>query len=138
MSLKRSFLGLVVAGSLVPTAQADPVPPTILKWVKPYQTHSVELSSGVLRVTMARTMVSDDMYRAVAINGVCSALFGEAKGWGSAKIERIEVLNNLAAQGYALLDAKNSCQRIGASNDAEAKKVVAAQTVNCRAGNCRR
>lgn len=138
MSLKKlPFFCLIFLGFSV-TARADSIPPSVQKWIKPFQTQSVELSSGVLRVVMNREMVSDSMYHSVAVDGVCTALFGEAKGWGNARIDRIEVMNRISAQGYALLDAKNTCQRVGDLNAVEAKKLVAAQTVRCVSGHCRR
>lgn len=87
---------------------------------------------------MKRSMVSDSMYHSVAVSGVCTALFAEANGWANAKIERIEVVNDISAQGYALLDAKSTCRRIGNLNVEETKKLVSAQTVACIAGHCRR
>lgn len=113
------------------TARADAIPQSILKWVKPFQTQSVELSSGVLRVVMKRSMVSDSMYHSVAVNGVCTALFAEANGWGNARIDRIEVVNDISAQGFALLHAKSTCRRVGELNAEAAKNVVVAQTVSC-------
>lgn len=138
MSLKKfPFFCLLILG-FSSIARADSIPPSVLKWIKPFQTQSIELSSGVLRVVMNRETVSDSMYHSVAIDGVCTALFGEAKGWGNARIDRIEVLNSVSAQGYALLDAKNTCRRVGDLNTVEVKKVVAAQTVSCDSGHCRR
>lgn len=83
-------------------------------------------------------MVSDFMYHSVAINGICTALFGEPNGWGNARIDRIEVLNDIGAQGFALLDAKATCGRVGKLADVESKQAVAAQTVSCISGSCKR
>jgi len=136
--MKLFSFACIVALGIASPARADSVPPTILKYTKSFQTHSIALSAGTLRVVMKRPMVSDLMYRSVAVNGICQALIGEPNGWGSAKVDRIEVLNDIAAQGYALLDARATCQRIGSLTDVEVKKLVTAQTVNCVSGSCKR
>lgn len=87
---------------------------------------------------MKRPIVSDSMYHSVAINGICTALFGEPNGWGNARIDRIEVLNDIGAQGFALLNAKTTCDSVGKLADVESKKLVAVQTVNCISGSCKR
>lgn len=138
MSLKLLSFAWIVALGIVSPARADSVPPTILKHIKPFQIDSVGLASGTLRVVMKRPMVSDFMYHSVAINGICTALFGEPNGWGNARIDRIEVLNDIGAQGFALLDAKTTCGRVGKLADVESKQAVAAQTVSCISGSCKR
>lgn len=132
-----AFLSFLTLSAAV---YADPVPPAIVKALKPFTIKSAELSSGVLRVVMDRPMVSVDMYRAAGIRGACHSLIGNPKAWGKAKIERIEVLNDIAAQGYALEDAAQICTAIadGKLTADQEEKRIADTTVGCIAGNCSR
>ena len=120
------FLGLFFLAQIV---CAEPVPPAIQKAIKPLAIQSVDLSSGVLRVVMSRPLVTLDMYHAVAIVGGCYSLFGNPKAWGNAKINRIEVLNDIAAQGYALDDASHSCKALGSLTQEQERKYIADHTL---------
>lgn len=136
--VKRSAVIFLSFLTLASAAYADTVPPAILKAIKPLNTKSVELSSGVLRVVMGNPMVSIDMYRSVSITGVCFSLIGDRKSWGNSRIDRIEVLNDIGKQGYALEEARKTCGALGALTADQEKKYVADHTIECIAGDCRR
>jgi hypothetical protein len=138
VSLKRSALVFLSILSLSSVVHAEPVPPAILKGIKPLTIKSVDLSSGVLRVVMSRPMVSLDMYHAVAITGACWQLIGNPKGWGNARIDRIEVLNDIATQGFALEDARKTCTALGPLHSGQERKYVEKHTIPCVVGSCRR
>lgn len=81
-------------------------------------------------------MVNWETYWAVSVVGVCSTLFDDKKI--AARITKIEVLNDIDAQGYALEDAGKSCLAIAPMYSDQTKKYIAEHTVTCIAGNCRK
>lgn len=125
---------ILIAGS----AHADAVPPELQRNLKAYETQSIELKGDVLRVTMARPMVTPDMYRMIVVGAVCGSLWTGKGGWGKAKIARAEVVNNLGAQGFAMTDLKTTCDAIGTAKGDEYKPLVERNTVTCVVGECRK
>lgn len=73
-------------------AHADPVPAAIIKWLKAYQTKSINLQEGVLSVRMDRPKVTRAMYETVVIDGVCMSLIDSQKFWGKANLKKLRWL----------------------------------------------
>lgn len=89
---------------------SETVPPGIVAWLKPVQTQSITLSDRVLRVTMKKLLVSEDLYR-FQVEGLCSSNNVAARyRWDRSKIDRIEIVNDIGAQGFALIGVGKSCK----------------------------
>lgn len=132
--MKPIFCALIfVTGS----ALAVEVPSELQRNLKAYATKSIELKGDVLRVTMDKPVVTHEMYRMIVVGGVCGSLWTGKGGWGTTKIERAEVLNNLGAQGFAMTDLKSACDAIGTAKGDEYKPLVQRNTVTCVVGECR-
>lgn len=132
--MKSIFLAaaLFVGGAL-----ATDVPPEMLRILKVYQTKSIDLKGDALRVTMARPMVTHDMYQTIVVGAVCGSLWTGKGGWGKTKIDRAEVVNDLGAQGFAMINLKPTCDLIATAKGDEYKPIVQRNTVPCIVGECR-
>jgi hypothetical protein len=119
-------------------AMANEVPSELRRNLKPYATKSIDLKNEVLRVTMDRPMVTPEIYRTIVVGAVCGSLWTGKGGWGAAKIERAEVLNNIGAQGFAMTDLKRTCDAIGTAKGDEYKPLLERNTVTCVVGECRK
>lgn len=122
---------------LAGSALSADVPPELLRNLSAYQTKNVDLKGDVLRVTMARPIVTHDMYRMIVVGAVCGSLWTGRGGWGSAKIERAEVVNDLGAQGFSMINLKRTCDSIATAKGDEYKLLVERNTVPCVVGECR-
>jgi hypothetical protein len=132
---------IVAALGLAFNAHAGEIPPALQKSLKPYSIGSAVLDRGALKITMSRPVVTRTMYASVVAMGACSPLWSDArKGWGGAKIDRIEVKNAAGAQGYAFRGGRKECVELGgvSGGDTEVRKYVDAHTWICVAGaECR-
>lgn len=131
----RKFIILMAALICIP-AHADKVPASIQKSLKPFSIKYIDFSSGVLRVVMDSPIVGLSMYRAVGVNAACDALFTDKKS--AARISKIEVLNSIAKQGYALDGGGKTCDIYNSAIGDIADKYIADHTVSCIAGYCRK
>jgi hypothetical protein len=117
---------------------AEDVPRELLRNLKPYATQRIDLKGDVLRVTVAKPIVTNDMYRLIVVGAVCGSLWTGKGGWGSAKIERAEVVNDLGAQGFAMINLKRTCDAIATAKGDEYKPLVDTNTIPCVVGECRK
>ncbi len=127
----------IVVTLLAGGAFATDLPPELARNLKPYDTKSIELKSDVLRIVMARPIVTSDMYRLIVVGAVCGTLWTGKGGWGKAKIDRAEVVNDLGAQGFAMINLKPTCDLIATAKGDEYKPLVERNTVPCVVGECR-
>lgn len=130
----RLAMAAVVAGVVASPAIADTLPEGIKAWFASMQTKAMTLEDGVLRVAMKKPMVSAELFDN-QIKGLCQApLVGQRYDWGSARIERIEILNDAGQQGFALLGGRAACRKLNGMNSDEAAGFLARERKEVRAG----
>jgi len=115
MGFKKTAVFILVS-TFSMVAYADPIPTTITRWLKSYQTQSVTLHGGMLSIKMDRQKVTQPMYETVVIDGVCMSLIDSPKSWGSTNIKQIEVVNKFGVQGYIFKGGAKECNAIGKLN----------------------
>ena len=132
----KRMLTAALAGmwGLAPLAIADPLPAGITAWFSTMQTQALVLEGGVLRVAFKKPLVTPDLF-AYQIKGLCQApLVGQRYEWGNARIDRIEIVNDIGAQGWALPGGRAACQKLNKMNDAEAAAYIERERREVRAG----
>jgi hypothetical protein len=119
-------------------AAAQPVPQDLQQQFKPFQLRSLTAKDGVVRIEMARSVVKASMFMA-AVKAYCMPFHLQAKRpWGGQSFRRLEVMNDLGAQGLAFVGGKTECNELGALGMDAEKAYVAARTWVCVAGQpCR-
>ena len=119
----KNILLLLAATLFINTALADPVPPRLMKKLQAYQVMKANLKNGVLKLTMSHPMVTHEIYEETITKGACAVLADSPeKGWEKTIIDRIEVLSKDERQGYAFIDARQSCLAMQSMTDKEKKK----------------
>lgn len=91
---------------------------------------------GALRLVMDKRLVTPQFY-STAVMFVCGEQYREPASFKRMKLERIEVLNSIDAQGFALLDADSQCRKLGKAKGDEGEALIQAAAVRCEAGVCR-
>ena len=124
-------------------AYADKIPPKVAETIKAFKINQSTLNEGVLRVRYTMPIVRFENY-AFFVRGICQTLWmgslNKIDGWAGANITRIETVNDISAQGYAFIDARNSCGTLGkvSGGSENENNFIAAKTWICVAGNpCR-
>lgn len=135
MGMKKTHL-LAVLLCLATQANADPVPAPIDAALKNLKMQHRTLEMGVLRIVMDVPLVSPAMF-STAVALVCGEQIQSRKQLASMHLDRIEVLNHVNAQGYALPGGKSTCDRTSRMNSTEAEQVVQGMAERCEAGVCR-
>lgn len=98
------------------------------------QTQALVLEGGVLRVAFKKPLVTPELF-AHQIKQLCQApLVGPRYDWGTARIERIEILNDIGQQGWALPGGRAACRKLNGMNDAEATAYIERERREVRAG----
>ena len=130
LAIAATMTSLAAAGPI----RADSLPDGIKAWFATMQTRALVLESGVLRVAFAKPLVSAELFD-YQIKGLCQApLVGQRYDWGTARIERIEILNEIGQQGYALPGGREACRKLNKMNDAEAAAYLARERREVKAG----
>lgn len=97
-----------------PTKITDNIPEKLAKNMELIKPKSMSLSDGVLRIVLDKPIVTQEVYKSVLSYGACYSLWKDEKnGWGKSKIQRIEVMNRSEGSGFALIDARKSCEKLG-------------------------
>lgn len=132
------FAAVVLAFSVSAAQAGEPTVSNSLKSeLKIFRAQSYALAGGVLRVQLRDALVTPTVFDSVA-EGVCSEAGRDPKGFDAMGIERVEVLNSVDAQGFAIMDAGSICKRRMTMKRAEADALLQANVVRCEAGICRR
>jgi hypothetical protein len=109
---------LVVTGA----AMAEAIPTAIEKSLKSFQPVERTLSDGILRIRLGRSVLSNEVFRSVVLS-MCRPLVmsvsGDKSGWGKTSISRIEVVNQIGAQGFAYVGGKRACGELEQFTSAE-------------------
>lgn len=120
---------------------ADPLPEPLARSLAPLDATEARLDAGTLSARLNKPVVTFTAFESFVTNNVCSPLFLDAKaGWGRSKIARVELRNQVGAQGYAVNNARQVCRDIGdiAGGAANVKKYLQPIALVCVAGNeCR-
>lgn len=134
-------IALAALAVLAPAlAQSKPAPAEVLSVLKAYQTKSVSIEPGnVVLVVLPRPVatwpIAQNLYTAFCY----PAAEGKPRPWGGASYTRLEVRNDIKAQGYSLPATTADCKAIGhISADASEKEKRRSAAWVCVAGNpCR-
>ena len=115
-------------------ATADPLPGGITAWFASAQTQALALEGGVLRVAFKKPLITPDLF-AHQIKSLCQApLVGQRYDWGNARIERIEIVNDIGQQGWALPGGRAACKKLNGMNSDEAAAYIERERREVRAG----
>ena len=133
--MKRLFCSAILSlPALASPAIAAPLPPGITAWFASMQTQALVLEGGVLRVAFKKPLVTPELF-AYQIKGLCQApLVGQRYEWGNARIDRIEIVNDIGQQGWALPGGRAACKTLNKLNDAEAAAYIERERREVRAG----
>lgn len=112
----RTLSTAVLLLAAAQVAHAEPVPASIMKWLKPLEISSVQLEEQVLRVDVNRPRVTEDIYRMVVVDGVCMSLIDQPGSWGKTDFKEIQVVNSFGAQGRVFEGGAAECKAIGKLN----------------------
>lgn len=116
------------------SARADSLPEGIKAWFASMQTKAMTLEDGVLRVAMKKPLVTAELFD-YQIKGLCQApLVGRRYEWGNVRIERIEILNEIGQQGFALMGGRAGCRKLNGMNSDEAAGFLARERREVKAG----
>lgn len=137
MKIMFGFFALVVTGSTL----ADPIPMSLVREIKVFQIEESSLAEGVLRVRYKKPVVTQDIFRTF-VNASCTPLWLDQKkdGWEKARIDRVEVVNQVGAQGFAFIGGRTACAELGkvSGGSIAAHEYMATRTWVCVAGSpCR-
>lgn len=134
MRHKRWFGAVAVCAVVSGNALADSVPQGIKDWFAASQTKALQLTDGVLSVSFSKPLISDDLWR-TQIKSLCAAPLASKKySWGSARIDRIDLMNDIGAQGYALVGGRKSCEKLVTLEGVEADHYLMRMRREIRAG----
>ena len=130
----RKWLAGVGMCAVFTGAAADAIPEGIKAWMKPNKVRVMQLADGVLSIAFDVPLVSEELFR-TQIKGLCQApLVSNRYGWGNARIQRIELLNDIGAQGWALPGGRASCERLNSLGGTAADAYLTSQQRPIRAG----
>lgn len=119
----RKILLFMISAIFLNAACADPVPPRLMRNLKGHHIMRASLQKGILKLTTTHAVITRDIYEKVIAEGACSVLIANTeKGWNKARIDRIEVRNQDERQGYAFIDARNTCLELGKITDENQRK----------------
>lgn len=115
MATLRNVFMLAALAIVSTLAIADPIPSALVKTVQTFDIEESGLSDGVLRVRYRRAVVTRDMFRSfvgAACRPLAMSVSGDSSGWRKARIDRIEVVNQIGAQGFAFVGGRPSCSAL--------------------------
>ncbi|WP_431511632.1 hypothetical protein [Variovorax sp. DAIF25] len=118
-------------------ALSEPVPDGVRAAISNLSLQSWSLKEGSLRLVMDKPLVSPTFY-STAVHLICGEQWQSPGAFQRMRLERIEVLNHLNAQGFALLDASNKCRELGKATGSSGETMIQAAAVRCEAGVCRK
>lgn len=118
-------------------AWSAPIPSELDAALKNLKLQRRSLDNGVLRIVMDVRLVSPEMY-STAVQLVCGERWTSPKAMAATRIDKIEVLNNVDAQGFAFPAGMKGCEQMGKMNGPDVEKFLQSNAERCEAGVCRR
>lgn len=119
------------------TESTKNIPKELIEHINSHQIINAALENGVLKVIYNEDILPYQYYESFA-HGSCYPLYVRNNdGWNSVRITRIEVLNSIAAQGYALQNPRSFCDKIGKMTGDEPNLYLKNVSFVCVAGSCR-
>lgn len=135
----RWCLVLISCMAAVNGAVADEIPKSIQDHLKAMGA-TASLSDSVLRATINKPVVSGEVFRHFT-KSLCMPIWLADKGkdgWMGAKIDRLEAVNQIGKQGYAMPNARKACADLGKLADNASHDYINKAAWVCVAGNpCR-
>jgi len=132
----KSIALLLAALTVSLSASAEPVPKGVEAAIKNLSLQSWSFKDGSLRLVMNQRLVSKQFY-STAVHLVCGEQFQEPEAFKRMGLQRIEVMNHVDAQGFALVDADAQCRKLGQAKGDAAEALIQASAQSCEAGVCR-
>lgn len=135
--MKKKTTLFIAAALLSGLAFAESVPEGVKAAISNMPLQSWSFKQGSLRLVMDKRLVSPTFY-STAVHLVCGEQWQNPAAFQRMRLERIEVLNHVDAQGFALLDASNKCRDLGKATGNSGETMIQAAAVRCEAGVCRK
>lgn len=136
MKLKL-LLSMTLLGGLVHSAPVyKNVPNELHKAIEIFAVERAELKDGALRVVYQKSLVTEMMYSSF-LQGMCNEWWLRPAALSKLKLSKIEVLNAIGAQGFAYEGGLSTCTELG-NLKGDTAAFIAARTVRCEAGVCRK
>lgn len=137
----RSVFLLGTCIAMVSGALADEIPKELVQTIKVYQISESTLADGILRVRYNKPVINREIFRTF-IQASCTPVWlgGKKDGWDKARIERVEVVNQIGAQGFAFVGGRKACDGLGKISGGAVNEdaFIAKSSWVCVAGNpCR-
>ena len=133
----KKLLSAMAAISVGVAAWAAPVPSELDAALKNLKLQKRTLEGGVLRVVMDVRLVSPEMF-STAVHLVCGERWNSPKAMAATRIDKIEVLNYVDAQGFAFPSGLKGCEQMGKMKSDESEKFLQSSAERCEAGVCRK
>ena len=117
-------------------ANAADLPANLQKSLATRQVDGAKIENGTLYMTTRRPVVKRELFDGVLTFGICWT----ADTWGRADIRRIEIRNDIGAQGFSFQGGRRECEAIKkiALDEKQRSQYIADRIWVCIAGNpCR-
>ncbi|MDR6387587.1 hypothetical protein [Paraburkholderia phenoliruptrix] len=127
---------IIAALCNVLSVHAAELPPALQKSLASRQVDGVKLEKGSLYMTIRKPVVRREAFDNVLTFGACWT----ANTWGRSDIRRIEIRNDIGAQGFSFQGGRNECEALkNIALDAEKRtSYISERLWVCVAGNaCR-
>lgn len=113
----------------------DNVAPALQKALGHSSLKSAQMQKGVLRVVLTKPELTELAYLTYIYHDICAHQWRQPAEFAQWKLERVEVFNASASQGYAF-DARGSvCAEMGQMGK-NYRGFIQQRTKACTAGNC--
>lgn len=130
---------LMAASSPSAHAQGKPLPPAVEKLFRGFDKTSVTEEPGKVVLLVMKRPVATYAMASSAYTLMCSDVYNnEKKAWGGRDFTRLEVRNNIQAQGFSFPASKADCMAMADMNMEQQKAHEKKVAWVCVAGNeCR-
>lgn len=118
----RWFLFLALISMPVLAGPID----AVAKNMAPWSPLSVDLSGKWLVITLDQPRITDAIYNAALMGGVCATVWSSSDEWPD--IEEVRILNRFGRQGYVFEGGAPECAEVGELNGQKAKFFVLGRT----------
>jgi len=134
----KKLLALLV-GAACTLAHADVefknVPAPLQKSLMHHGLKSAQLDNGVLRLQMDKPEISELVYTTFVYHGVCAEQWRSPERFTNVTLNRVELLNTNANQGYAFDARGDVCVQMGQMGK-NYRTFINQYTVKCDGGTC--
>lgn len=138
--MKKLLALLIGAASTLAIAAAPEfknVPAPLQKSLSHHGLKTAQLDNGVLRLQMDKPEVSELVYTTFIYHGICAEQWRSPERFTGVTLNRVELLNTNATQGYAFDVRGDVCVQMGQMGK-NYRTFINQYTVKCEGGACPR